>query len=122
MRFDVDLRGFDVAQALEGAAKEALLDVAQGALEEGLAGVVREAKAICPMDTGVLRGSISARHDRQGDAVVGEVKASAPYAARVEMGGAGRIARPFLYPAFKANQAKLLRAIERAVSRRVKEG
>ena len=59
-------------------------------------------------DTGFLVGSISHRVIKQGTAVIGEVVASADYAAALEFGTVNMKARPFLQPALdkSANKVK----------------
>jgi HK97 gp10 family phage protein len=80
--------------------------------------VAEEAKAICPVDTGALRDSISFRVDEVGSTIQGTVYAGMFYAAYVEYGTgrrgagsagaggypytptwAGQTAQPYLRPA-----------------------
>ena len=48
-----------VEQALSSLGEDMIPNVTEG-MEQGLARVVREAKKLCPVDTGELRGSIRA--------------------------------------------------------------
>ena len=84
---------------------ESLLAAARDALEPELLAVAQDARTLCPVQSGRLRESISVRMQEEGAS--GEVVASAPYAAIVELGSAAGAARPFLYPAFMARRMEL---------------
>jgi HK97 gp10 family phage protein len=58
-------------------------------------------------DTGFLVGSISHSVKKDGSAVVGEVVASAEYAAALEFGTVNMKARPFLQPALNQSAEKV---------------
>lgn len=119
-----------------------------------------DAKRLAPVETGRLRGSITAGVERDADGdIVGTVGTNADYAAYVEFGtgpvgeaspkvlppGAspayrkdgwtykdvktgefrhtkGQPAQPFLYPAFKANEASVKENIAKAVRDSLKGG
>lgn len=117
MRFRFDMG--DVDEALRGLEEEALLGAASRALRPELEVVAREAQANCPARTGALRESIGVR---MGDGAEGEVFAAAPHAIPVEMGTARMIARPYLYPAFKARQSGLTERVARAVIESAQSG
>lgn len=64
--------------------------------------VEREAKRLCPVDTGRLRSSIS--HDLASDSrgIYARIGSSVRYAAYVELGTRNARAQPYLRPALKA--------------------
>lgn len=64
----------------------------------------RAAKALCPVDTGRLRSSITNTLTTDGDGVVGIVGTDVEYAPYVEMGTSRMPAQPFLLPALGAGQ------------------
>ncbi len=89
--------------------------------------IVEEAKAICPVDTGALRDSISASTKQTGKTVVGTITAAMFYAAYVEYGtgrrgaesaGAGpypykmswpgQVAKPYMRPALDTTRETVL--------------
>lgn len=107
----------------------AKLDSMQGnsteALKKGIgracARIQADAKQNCPVDTGRLRASIVTEVHTEGNTVVGTVGTNVEYAPWVEFGTGqagdqsvehrqdwkGRPAKPFLYPAFRANRDKI---------------
>lgn len=112
----------DVGQFIKTFVVPGLLDAV------GAAGraVEEEAKAICPVDTGVLRDSIASRVDQATNSVYATVYATAPYAGYVEFGtgirgaesdGAGpypynpkwpgMAAQPFLRPALDTRRQEI---------------
>ena len=58
-------------------------------------------------DTGFLVNSITSGVVKEGNAFVGEVKASAPYAIHLEFGTTRMSARPFFQPALQQNERKI---------------
>lgn len=132
-----------VEQALSSLGEDMIPNAAEG-MEQGLARVVREAKKLCPVDTGELIGSIRAEVNKDASAVTGTVGSSKEYAVYVEMGTGdkgresggngspvkasyrtkwgGMRARPYLWPAWKANREKVLASIRRAVLKGVRGG
>ena len=105
---------------LSGLMPESLLAAARDALEPELLAVAQDARTLCPVQSGRLRESIGVRMQEEGAA--GEVVASAPYAAIVELGSAARPARPFLYPAFMARRTELTGRVAEAALRRAGSG
>ena len=59
-------------------------------------------------DTGFLASQITTEVKVQGDKVIGQIIASAPYAKHLEFGTSDMLARPFMQPALKKNQKKIL--------------
>lgn len=113
-------------------------------MRNGLERVVREAKQVCPVDTGELLNSIRAEVNEYATFVTGTVGTNKEYAVYVEMGTGdkgresggngspvqasyrtkwgGMRARPYLWPAWKANREKVLASIRRAVLKGVRGG
>ena len=58
-------------------------------------------------DTGFLVANITATTKAEGKKMIGEVKASAPYAVHLEFGTTAMQARPFLQPALEKNSKKI---------------
>ena len=83
------------AAAIEGAVGDT---VRKAAME-----VERNAKINCPVDTGILRGSISAE---EKDPLFFEVGTNVEYAAYVEFGTSRMAAQPYLEPAAETVRAK----------------
>lgn len=95
------------------------------ALRKGIgracARIQADAKQNCVVDTGRLRASIVTEVHTEGNTVVGTVGTNVEYAPYVEFGTgkngdpsvehntsfAGRVPKPFLYPAFRANKDKI---------------
>jgi len=112
----LQITGLDaLLERLGGMKDERLLEAAAKGLKDGLEVAAAEAAALCPKDTGALAASIGARVSREDGRLSGEVYAGKAYAVHVEMGTQAQPARPFLYPAFKANQQKTAQGIARAV-------
>lgn len=65
--------------------------------------VERDAKQLCPVDTGRLRASIARVLDRDPDGLVAIIGTNVEYAPYVELGTSTQQAQPFLRPAL-ANQ------------------
>ena len=70
--------------------------------------VQREAKKICPVDTGRLRSSITVERND----LVAEVGSNVKYAPYVEFGTKRQRAQPYLRPAYHKEEPKLKSAIE----------
>lgn len=70
--------------------------------------VVRDAKILCPVDTGRLRASIT--HEIEG--ITGRVGSNVEYARAVELGSEDpayqRRPQPYLRPALHKNEKKIL--------------
>ena len=96
--------------------------------------VKREAKMLCPVDTGALRNSIRSVVKEEGTGIVAEVVTNLEYASYVEFGTGikgenspsppkanvgqgyrsdwvGQAAQPFLYPALANNKDKVLKQV-----------
>ena len=96
--------------------------------------VKREAKMLCPVDTGALRNSIRSVVKEEGTGIVAEVVTNLEYAPYVEFGTGikgenspsppkanvgqgyrsdwvGQAAQPFLYPALANNKDKVLKQV-----------
>ena len=66
--------------------------------------VERDAKKLCPVDTGRLRSSIT--HEIKG--LTGKVGTNVEYARAVELGTEKQSPQPYLRPALHANEKKIL--------------
>lgn len=107
----------ELADRLEEIRESALLAAASQGMRSGLEQIAQDARAACPVESGALKASISVRVTCDGDKAAGEIRAGAPYAAAVELGTMQRRAQPFLYPAYKAGQARLAEETAEAVQR-----
>lgn len=95
-----------------------------------------EAKLLCPVDTGRLRNSITSTTRETTTGIVGEVTTNCEYANYIEFGTGikgesspsppkadigqgyrsdwkGQSAQPFLYPALKNNEDKVIKEIQK---------
>lgn len=107
-------------------------NAAEKALVKGGLLVERDAKILCPVDTGRLRASITHRLEGAGtNEPAVEVGTNVEYAPFVEFGHAGREAgktrsgatvytggaraKPFLFPAFNANKDKVKQLVADAI-------
>ena len=113
---DVDLRAIaNLQKALKqmpGLVKEEL----GKAVEELVLIVEARAKELCPVDTGLLRSSITPVVASWAEAYVGTNTEYAPY---VEFGTKKTPAQPFLEPAFLEGQKQASRVFGRAVGRAI---
>ena len=73
--------------------------------------VERDAKKLCPVDTGRLRGSIT--HEIQG--TTGRVGTNVEYARAVELGTEKQSPQPYLRPALHANEKKILAMFKKII-------
>lgn len=78
------------------------------------AAVERDAKALCPVDTGFLRNSIttSVGGDGRSSLMSAEVGPSANYAPFVEFGTSRMAPQPFLMPALAAHENEFYLAVQ----------
>jgi len=92
-----------VRVVFDQAALNELLETPQGptgvAILRAAIQVERNAKRLCPVDTGRLRSSISHDLGRDGRGLVGSVGTNVEYAPHVEFGTRYMRAQPFLRPA-----------------------
>lgn len=92
-------------KALKNAAAEQI----QAALEEIGMKAENHAKLICPVDTGLLRNSITHTQEDK-TAIIGSNVEYAPY---VELGTSKRAATPFLTPAIQDNVGEYKAILEK---------
>lgn len=128
--------------------EEEILPILLKGTRKGLQRVATGAKLLVPIRTGQLRNSIGSTAKIEGDAIAGDVHATAEYAVYVEMGtgqrghdsaigaelGAtytvsrggkpymGQPAQPFLYPAVKLHGWKIQDSILQEIRRRTRGG
>ena len=100
--------------------RELATAAAQGMRDE-MERIAQEARAACPVDTRALKDSIRVTYMQGASGAAAELRADAPHAAAVELGTMRHRARPFLYPAYKAGQARLTDAIAEAARRALSE-
>ncbi|QNE38990.1 HK97 gp10 family phage protein [Hymenobacter sp. NBH84] len=74
--------------------------------------IATDAKSFAPVKSGRLKNSIHVVKDAAGY----EVVADAPYAAKVELGVRGSVAKPFLFPAYQLHKNKFLTNIREAIN------
>lgn len=84
--------------------EELIINRVEKAMGKACALIEKGAKEECPVRTGRLRNSISYEVERDGDTIIGIVKASAPYAQYVEYGTVKQKPQPFLRPALEKNK------------------
>ena len=89
----LDSMGGNVLDALDGAVKATTLS-AKG-----------EAKRMVPVDTSMLKQSISHEFERDGTSASGTVYAFMPYAIHVEMGTYKMRAQPYMMPALNSHRS-----------------
>lgn len=86
---------------------------AAGALRKTAAGIERDAKTFCPVDTGALKNSIGT--DLTGDGRSGRMTAiigpTMNYASYVERGTSRQAPQPYMRPAAERHVPRLERAI-----------
>lgn len=92
----------------------AALDIS-AALELGALRVVRDAKLLVPVDTGILRSSIT--HDVQGN--IATVGTPVEYAPKVEL-GLGQRAQPYLQPALVINREAIKQDVATEVQKQLR--
>lgn len=115
MNVVIEVRGArEAALALE-ALRDGLSGACAAGLAEGVSAMADGARQLCPVDTGDLKASISARSQGAADGAEGAVTAGAAHAVYVELGTSRMAARPFLLPACQAERGALLAAVARAV-------
>ena len=106
------IRGAEaLCERLEAIRAEALARAAGEGMRQGLEQAAMDAREACPSVSGTLRASIEVKTIQRGTEAAGELRARAPYAASVELGTAKKRAQPFLYPAYKANEKRMLDAM-----------
>lgn len=115
MNVVIEARGArEAALALE-ALRDGLPGACAAGLTQGVSAMADGARRLCPVDTGDLKASISARSEAAADGAEGVVTAGAAHAVYVELGTSHMAARPFLLPACQAERGALLEAVARAV-------
>lgn len=104
----------ELAERLQEARKQMIRAAAQSvavSAEE----VVAMAKELCPVESGALRNSITATVSRTETGVTAQVTCKKGYGKYVEYGTSKMPARPFMYPAARAYEAKIKAQIAAAI-------
>lgn len=115
MNVVIEVRGAREAALVLEALRDGLSGACAAGLTEGVSAMADGARRLCPVDTGDLKASISARSQAAADGAEGAVMAGAAHAVYVELGTSRMAARPFLLPACQAERGALLAAVARAV-------
>jgi HK97 gp10 family phage protein len=95
-------------------------DIAEQTMIEGLENIKRDAKSMCPVDTGALRDSIDYTYDSSN--FTGDVYASQPYALYVELGTRYMAPQPYMHPAFTANEKFFKQRFTELMNQKIKNG
>ncbi len=95
--------------------QENIIPAAVAAVEVNAQEVCDMAKELCPVETGNLKNSITATVTRTETGCIANVSCGAPYGVYVEHGTVHTPARPFMYPAAKAYEAKIAREVAQAI-------
>jgi len=93
---------------------------AETTVKEGCERIEAQAKELCPVVTGNLRDSINTRYNDKSFEYEGYVYAGAPYATDVELGTRSRIPKPYMYPAYKANEEFFKQRLIELINKEVK--
>ena len=115
MNVIIETRGAQALERVLEALSQGLPGACAAGLTQGVSAMADGARRLCPVDTGDLKASISARSEAAADGAEGAVTAGAAHAVYVELGTSRMAARPFLLPACQAERGALLAAVARAV-------
>ena len=97
-----------------------IAEVGKAIVKSGML-IERDAKINCPVDTGYLRNSISAKYEGIGtDKPTCEILIGAEYATFIEYGTSKMAAQPFLRPAVEKNRDKINEMIKDAMKKKLK--
>jgi len=113
---DIDLRGIANLQQAMKEFPEIVREELGKAVQELSLLIEAKAKELCPVDTGLLRSSITPVVESWAAAYVGTNTGYAPY---VEFGTKKMAAQPFLEPAFLEGQKQAGKVFGQAVSRAI---
>lgn len=97
--------------------REKAIEAAEKELQLTALEIERDAKISAPVDTGMLRGSITTT----GGGSEYEIGTNVDYAPFVEFGTKYQAAQPFLFPAFEAATEDLPERIKKAVAAEIKK-
>lgn len=81
---------------------------------ESAINIDREAKNLCPVDTGRLRASI--HPEFSADGLDAQVVTNVEYSQYVELGTSRQPAQPFLFPAAEKEQPKFINAMKKILT------
>lgn len=110
--------GKELAKAFREAGKE-ILSLTEIGLESACLFVEGDAKKRAPVDTGMLRNSISHRVRKEGLKAIGEVGTATEYAVPIEFGTAKMEPQPFLTPSVEENKQTITDIIARQIKRKL---
>jgi len=89
-----------------------ILNKVSDIIQTGAFNIMRDSVRMAPIDTGALRASIK---KRKIDALTAEVYDGVEYGVYQEYGTRYIKAKPFMRPALKKNQPKIVNALKKAV-------
>lgn len=119
MTDDVDKQAAELRKAFESYATKITTAMGVG-VEAACLFVEGEAKKKTPIDTGLLRNSITHATTEQGDKAIGYVGTNVEYAPFQEFGTKKMKPQPFLTPAVNENRTKIRDIIKRYIARALK--
>lgn len=103
--------------------------VLKESIEKNMKVVQGEAKLLCPVEQGTLRNSIGVSVRESSNKIEGKVATNMEYAPYVEFGTGKKVgdscgdkfAQPYLYPALKNNEEKIIKSIAKDLKMKMKE-
>lgn len=115
----VKLEGFDEFFDWASDAPQEIKEEVHKVIKQAGASIEREAKSLAPVDTGRLRGSITSKNNSSGQYMSVEIGTDVEYAEHVEFGTYKTKAQPFLFPAYNAQEQRIINDLNKAVGRGV---
>lgn len=115
--FTIRVENADVVGADLVAATERAVVQSRVAVQKSCADTKRDAQAICPVDTGFLRSSITYETKGTAGGAEGVVGPTASYGGYVEDGTSRMGPHPYMGPAFERNVPAFVEAFEQIAAR-----
>ena len=110
----IEIQGIpQLMRRLNQMSSTATTDAIMSGIEKGCLRVERDAKINCPVDTGILRASIT--HILDPSTLSATVGSNVEYAAAVELGTQYQGAKSYLYPAIRDNRDNIKQDIVSAL-------
>jgi HK97 gp10 family phage protein len=115
MTLKITLRGDkEIIQKIKELEKSADKELRK-VVEKSSVHVERQAKRICPVDTGRLRSSITHEVKSQDNKHQGRIGTNVEYAPAVEFGTGKQKAQPYLFPALKTSRDFMIGLLAAAI-------
>lgn len=108
-----------LSDKLNHASDDAKKEIKNALLLSALA-IERDAKINCPVDTGLLRNSITHKVEEDSDKITATTGTNTEYAPYVEYGTSKMPAQPYLRPAYEKNKDAITRMIKQAILKALK--